>query len=241
MRAIISSAFVILAIGTLLLWYFLRYQRARREQRGVTLVTQWYRTKDARRNAEIDKCIAANHSNPYITRHVYFVPDDQAHLVPQFNHSTEIRPVPERMAFQDAFALNVRDDELVVVANSDIIFTPEATRAIIHKLGANEVFALSRWDCDDATAEAYARAKPFLREDSQDAWCWRGKMSMRDTERIPLGVWGCDNRIAWEFQQIRQVRNPSKSIKLFHLHPSDFRTTPESRRISDPYAYIPAE
>lgn len=101
-----------------------------------------------------------------------------------------------------------------VIANSDIYFEevplPPPPRG--------EVFALSRWDVD-------ASGNPTLWDhaDSQDAWIFYGRPTF--DAPFTMGVPGCDNVLVHLFRESGyKVRNPSKSIRAYHLHLSKYRS-----------------
>jgi hypothetical protein len=74
--------------------------------------------------------------------------------------------------------------------------------------------ALSRWDVG-----ASGSARLFERGDSQDVWVFQGPVRGEGIGEYPVGVYDCDNKIAWELEQAGyEVRNPALSLRTYHLH-----------------------
>ncbi len=105
-----------------------------------------------------------------------------------------------------------------VIANSDIYFD-HTLREQAHKLHANEVWALSRWD-DKGGSNLF----PYHRPDSQDAWIVRsGPWSVQAP--YPMGVPGCDNAIAHVLHSMGlELSNPCRTVRAIHLHLTGYRT-----------------
>lgn len=145
-----------------------------------------------------------------------------------------------RPTFNDLFDL-CKADAVNVIANSDIYFTE-----LPHTPPPGEVWALSRWDVDaDGNATLWDHA------DSQDAWIINGKPVGVDAP-FTMGVPGCDNVLVHLFREAGYVvRNPSKTIKAYHLHLSQYRSYLENNgqgrggaklyRLPPPYAFAKPE
>lgn len=119
-----------------------------------------------------------------------------------------------RPSFHDLFKL-CRPNMVNVIANSDIYFDA----SIRAKPAFGECFALSRWNID-----AQGRATHYANSYSQDAWVVEGGPYELDAP-FPMGMPGCDNRIAKVLLDAGWVlRNPSKTIKAYHLHNVDWRS-----------------
>jgi hypothetical protein len=134
-----------------------------------------------------------------------------------------------RLPFSDFFAminLVAQKDDISIIANSDIYFD---TLYGIGNLKENEVYALSRWDGNHL----------YDREDSQDAWVFKGKIKTVANCNFGLGIPGCDNAIAERLQRAGYtVLNPSKSIKTIHLHSSNIRNYDRRTTVPKPYLLI---
>ncbi len=147
-----------------------------------------------------------------------------------------------RPTFNELFAL-CKPDAVNVIANSDIYFDQDSVD-LLHNLGSKECFALSRWD-----EEEFGRYRLWDHADSQDAWCFRGIPQGIDAP-FTMGIPGCDNNIAWLIDQAGYVvRNPSRTIRAYHLHNVEWRSylaDPEGKarggqkmeRIPPPYKLV---
>jgi hypothetical protein len=121
----------------------------------------------------------------------------------------------KRMTYQDLFdKINEQtcDDDINVIVNLDIYFDDSILE--LNRITKNQFIALSRYDIFADGTVHFDGPKQF----SQDTWAWRGKVRI-STANFYLGVYACDNRIAYEAQQAGyEVFNPSYSIKTYHLH-----------------------
>ena len=60
-----------------------------------------------------------------------------------------------------------------------------------------------------------------------------------DEDDIPLGIPGCDNRIAYELKEAGyEVINPSKRVKTYHYHLSNYRSYKEIDRLEGEFYCI---
>lgn len=144
---------------------------------------------------------------------------------------------------------------LNVIANADIYFdrssisdfgrlmvynTFEAGRHSVK----SDVFALSRWDVDPTGVSML-----WSHHDSQDTWIVYGGPHEVDAP-YTMGVPGCDNALIHALQQAGfTVSNPSKSIRTYHLHLSNYRSYLDNGngqgrggaklyRVPPPYAFV---
>lgn len=126
------------------------------------------------------------------------------------------------------------NDDINIIANSDIYFKPEDLDLIEKNLNKNQCYALCRWDV------ITDREPLFLnRWDAQDSWCFRGQVRPVRFSEFYLGKPGCDNRIAYELKQAGyDVLNPSKTIRSYHLHNSGIRNYISNRDQSVPKPYL---
>lgn len=142
----------------------------------------------------------------------------------------EVIVVYGRPTFKELFELTKEyPNDINCFCNSDIYFT-DLTR--IRQIKANECFAITRADLlNDPNCVG-----------SQDAWVFKGVIKPIDAD-FTMGMWGCDNRVAYEIQKTGyDIKNPSLSINLVHLHEIDNRIwNPEERKrntIKPPYLTI---
>ena len=81
--------------------------------------------------------------------------------------------------------------------------------------------------------------KLFDRDDSQDAWVFRGLVGYVDGAKETLGRAGIDNAIADRLSKKGYtVLNPSRTIKSFHLHKTQIRRYNPMDTVSKPYLLI---
>lgn len=154
----------------------------------------------------------------------------------------KITPIYEgRPTFSDMFAL-CEPRMVNVIANSDIYFDAEGVE-LLGVMSMDDCYALSRWNVDE-----HGNATPYRLRDSQDAWAFCGMPSF--AADFPLGVPGCDNRIAKLFLDAGySVKNPCRSVKAYHLHNVQWRSylvNPDGRarggdkieRVPGPYHFV---
>jgi hypothetical protein len=121
-------------------------------------------------------------------------------------------------------------DDINIIANSDIYFLSEDLEKM-KGLHYNQCYALTRWDI-------YPDGMPvFLnRVDSQDCWIFRGKVKNVPGAIFPLGVPGCDNKMALLLRDSGYVvSNPSITIKSYHLHNSKISYYTRNDAVPPPY------
>lgn len=166
----------------------------------INLFVNYYLDKNPLREKEINYCLLKNLSNPELNT---IVLNSQNRLTFKF--------------FFDRINLVSLEDDINIVANSDIYF--DQTILLSEKINQDQCYALSRWD-----VLLDGSAKHYFRQDSQDAWIFRGKIRDNLFSDFNLGYRGCDNRLAHELNKIGyQVSNPSISIKSYHVQNSNVR------------------
>lgn len=201
-----------------------------------TLLTQFYKSPNEARNRELELCFRENLKNKAITRFVWFVPESDRQHIPDWLQG-EIIVTKDRLVYSDAFQAS-RPGDLHILCNSDIIIGEEAVQLIEANLKDDQAYCLSRWDCDPLDELNLSKAKLETYFRSQDSWCWRGLINCAGD--VPLGVSGCDNRIAYELSRVRRVSNPARTIKTLHVHTSNFRTyRHDVGKIPPPHLGIP--
>lgn len=148
-------------------------------------------------------------------------------------------PRDTRPRFSDLLEDARRDAEandVVVVANADILIPSNTLRIINEHLRENQVYCLNRW-------EVSSRQGIHLWdvEYGQDAWVFRGPPKPNIGGDYWFGLPGVDNRFAHELDAAGyEVLNPSKDIRTYHIHASNKRTATnnEAHRVPPPYLYI---
>jgi len=191
----------------------------------LNLFTGWY---SSTRDFENELCLINNILNPLINK-IYLLSEDSK---PFPKNEKVVGIITDKKPTYNIFfeIINQLDSDISIISNSDIYF--DETLKHVFNLQENECYALTRWDVlEDNTIEL------FDRKDSQDVWIFKNKIKDIDGD-FNLGIWGCDNRIAYEIQKAGYIiLNPSLSIKSFHIH-KRIPTTGKSKRIPKPYFYI---
>lgn len=139
----------------------------------------------------------------------------------------DVLPIPGRPTFAEMFAAAnavASPEDISVVANSDVSFDETLGLAAEH-LDHQTCWALSRDDME--------------RQDSQDAWVFRGSICI-PAAHFPPGIPGCDNRLAWLLRHVGyQVLNPCRSVRVRHHHASGLRNYRRGiDRVPGPYLRV---
>jgi hypothetical protein len=204
----------------------------------IRLFTTYYAEKNEERRKEYETCLLANLS---------CLPIGQICILDENSKSTieDCRilrqQVSRRPTYQDFFTwINevASHSDYSIIANSDIAFTPSISTIKIFDWEKRPLcLSLSRWDVDTS-----GTAKLFEHGDSQDAWVFKGKVCGVKSN-FPLGVYDCDNKIAWELEQAGyHVINPCYAVRTYHHHQCGFRsyetTPPPDYGIRPPFRYV---
>lgn len=218
------------------------------------LFTTAYRTTNPGRREELDKALRSNvtaFDSVHVLSEGEFAPDWFS------NYAREgcewwIQHKRQTVAELIALAQRCEPKDVVILANSDIEFTWPDLMKMNDCLLHDEAYCLSRWDY---IAQEYKRdrkngeLKPvkehtgirlFDRDDSQDAWVFRGPPKTEIGGEYPFGVPGVDNRLAHDIAAAGyRVLNPSKTIRSYHPHVSGERlcNKPELR-LPLPYLFV---
>lgn len=194
----------------------------------IHLFVSTYTDKDSARNEELRECLRRNRENPHIKK-------------------VHTRESKEKLTYAEFFSWvnqTCRKGEVGIVSNSDIYF--DETVSLVQGIQSNQCYALSRWDHWKDYDEDWLRRNPVTLVDipkgSQDSWVFRtpirpiadirnscrhrdGKPYFVKGGGFPLGVPGCDRRIAFVLKESGyEVINPCQSIITHHLHAQPSRT-----------------
>lgn len=181
----------------------------------IRLFYNYYEDKNPTRKREIDMCLQRNLNNKLLTTTII-----------------ESANKPTYESFFESINKITAPDDINIICNSDIFF--DDTIALALNLKEKQVYALSRWDWHNDNHIVF-----FDRPDSQDTWIVKGRVD-NVFGKFTLGMRGCDNRIAAEFQIAGyRVTNPSKSIKTYHVHNSNIRNYSSVDVIPKPYLTVP--
>lgn len=206
-------------------------------QVSAVLLTTLYPEKNAERRLEYERCLTNNLNNNYITQ--IRILDEGCGW--HFDSPKVItRPIQRRPTYNDFFNwINEDrvDNHVYIIANSDICV--DSSIRILEYFNWSEqlCLAVSRWDMLEN-----GQSELFERGDSQDAWIFKGKID-RVQGNFPLGVYDCDNKIAWELEQAGyRVINPCYAVRTYHHHQCGYRsyevTTPPDYGIRPPFRYV---
>lgn len=206
----------------------------------VNLFTTYYNDLD--RNVELMTVQALNHRNKVIDKVYIWDETEQPCNVTKFEIKRRVR----RPTFQDLFDwVNevTGDNDINIIANSDIYFDDMGLEMMKVALGVNDCWALTRWDVNSNNmvrqGDVMVHDCTFMnRRDSQDSWCFKGRIHFGNFD-FELGKPGCDNAIAHRLQEAGyNVTNPSWTIKTFHLHKGDARPWHGTARVEPPYTLL---
>lgn len=208
------------------------------------LLVGLYREPEPARAAELRECLARNVAHDAIARvHVFVEDSDAAGRVESLRSdavlgSAKVTLVPHgrRVTFADLFdyAARVLPGEDVAVVNADIYFDGTLRRMEGMDL-AGRMLALSRWDI-----ESDGGLRLFAAPYSQDAWIFRAPMPAGMNASWPLGVPGCDSRLAAEAERVGlTVTNPAYDVRAVHLHRSAVRRYTSRDRLGGDHRYVP--
>jgi FkbM family methyltransferase len=206
------------------------------------LLVGFYRHPDERRMAELAECLRRNSANRWFASINVMIEDESTaeHVLACVDaadrHKVAAVRHGRRLLYDDLFAYAASHLRLetIVVANADIAFDDSLGRLAGRDLHG-QLLCLSRWDeHDDGTVTLFEHAG------SQDVWIFEAPLPPM-TATFPLGVPGCDNRIAAEATLVgMRVSNPSRTIVAHHLHRSDVRSYSEASRIHGHVRHVPA-
>lgn len=205
--------------------------------RDFVLYTPFYHSLNEERNAENLYCLRKNLEHPDIAK-IYLL-NEESEL--PFEHEKLVQiSIPKRPSFAYIFDIISKQDtgsSIKILANTDIYF--DETLAKAKDIREGEIYALTRWD-----EQADGTKKFFLKYHSQDAWIFKGNIE-RTIGDYPMGQPGCDNRLVYEFKRCGyEVKNPSFSIHITHVHASGFRpylNESQVKYVQGEYAYLMPE
>jgi hypothetical protein len=210
------------------------------------LVTLHHISENESRNREYRICLNKNLENPLISTIVLLSEKRIIDPTIVFNPKIRVSYTRKRPTYWDAFKaawkykkrIFNRKKSLLIVCNSDIYISSDSINKMYCRVNKKTCLALSRWNAF-VTENLTIDYELFNRRDSQDTWVFFNSIK-KGRYRIPIGIQGCDNRIAKELTRAGyDVKNPSLTIVTNHLHLSEVRTyTDSSKRIKGPYFLV---
>jgi|LakMenEpi03Aug12_release.lakeMendotaPanAssembly.Ray.scaffolds.fasta_scaffold264668_2 hypothetical protein len=214
----------------------------------MNLLIEYYKSQNDQRDSEYLFCIKQNLVNNLIKKIFVFISDDSPFELQ--DNKIEIIKKENRPTFGDLFDFcNERlPNELCIIANTDIFFD-ESLNQVIDFNFENIFIALTRWDMIYYQDRWNLRFYDFPWRNpndeittghfSQDAWIFRTPFKNDPRLNFLMGKPGCDNRISQIVHENGyEVRNPSKTIMIKHLHQSNFRTYTNNDTVTGPYLLI---
>lgn len=202
----------------------------------TTLIIPFYTDKSPERNEELIKCYEKNIQLDELDK-IILVIDDKTKV--KRNNKVEVVYVQSRPTYLDLFKIaNMHNSGGVsIIANTDIYFDDVNLIKIKHTVSEDMCFALSRWDVQLNGEYIHHNSR-----DSQDVWIFKGKINTSIEGEFFLGLPGCDNRIAYEIGKVGyDIRNPSITIKSYHLHLTQVKNYERTEQyiVPNPYRLLP--
>jgi len=201
----------------------------------LRLFTTWYDCADDIRRRELVTALRNNVDNPSVDQ-VCVLREGDADMIVESNKLVA-RDIDRRPNFEDFFWwINELqgDDDLAVIANTDI-WLDKSIELAKEYLKLEECWALARWD------KHQGKLQLFDRNDSQDAWVFRGPLRAMSAA-FPLGGIRCDNRLLYELQTAGyETYNPSFQVRVHHEHDTpvrEYATENQKGYVEVPYRYI---
>jgi len=190
----------------------------------INLFVSHYQCGNRQRQRELNFCLRENEKNPIIDAIKLFA---ERPTYTNFFEQTELFP-----------------NDINILANADIYFNE--TLEHIKEIGIRDCYALTRWELDGKTPvlfeEKHVRNKQAKAKHSQDVWIFKGAITSI-YGRFPLGIPGCDNRIAYEIiRRGYRLTNPSLTVQAIHLHKIETReyNIPEGwpKQVQTPWKWV---
>ncbi len=207
----------------------------------INLFYNYYNDNTQERAEEIKACAGENLKNDTIDKIYLFNESEESF---HNNNVTDIK-IASRPLFKDVFekvSLYSKDNDINVIINSDCFLDTDDTLKL-NQIGQNEAWCILRTEIKSINPFKLNKKlnKRNLRKhsgDMQDGWVFVGKPKQGMWLNFHLGTPGCDNRLAYEFQNVGySIKNPGIKLKLYHFHNTKIRTYSELERVPEPYAF----
>ena len=217
------------------------------------LMTEYFHASQSARRKEILLSILANCKVPQIKRIIVFADPEVGFplslkeiLSNEYYKKIEIQHtrLGHRSTYSDFFSY--ANEHLIgencIICNNDISFNEtldEIEKAQDFNLKGHFI-CLTRWDIMQ-DGSLHFKQPEWVRKNSQDAWIFKSPAPKKMVKKggFYLGRPGCDGMIAY-LATISglKVFNPSKIIKIEHLHLSGHRTYKRKHRLGGPDIYM---
>ncbi len=193
----------------------------------IRLLINLYPMDAGPRLEEITFCLRSNMANRAISEIIVLDEGFPNRDLLENSKVTVVR-IDSRPGFS-AYYDELSPDALNLLANNDIRFDSTLKKLKWLALGRYDLLCLTRTEAD---GRLYKAGKG----DTQDAWLFLGKAGPLRACAFPMGIPGCENRLAFEFFAARyRVLNPSRLVRAHHEHRSQTRSYREAQRIPGPY------
>lgn len=203
----------------------------------VILYQNFYIDKAPERQAELEECLSQNIACSLIDEIVLIADSNTIETICVRFPSEKIKWLiwSGRPTYNDFLLLIKPEQAFHVIANTDIYFND--TLGLVKRRGVAEgtCFALSRYDrMLDGTLS------PHLCRGSQDVWIFSKPPKVVPGADFTLGIPGCDNKFANLLLRAGyRVVNPSKDIKIIHVHNTGIRNyVKDTDRLPPPYFLV---
>lgn len=202
-------------------------ERISQHMKSIRLLINLYPMEAGDRLEEIAACLSLNLANPLISEIVVLDEGFPRQELLQ-NSKVTVQKIGSRPDFAGYYD-RLSPDGLNVLANNDIWFDRTLGRLRWLASGPYDLLCLSRREADGTLCKS-------KEGDAQDAWIFYGQAAPLKECTFPMGIPGCENRLAFEFFAKRyRVLNPSRVIRAHHEHRSQSRSYEESQRVPGPY------
>ena len=204
-----------------------RRERIPQHMKKIQLLINLYPIEAGERFEEISLCLQKNIANPLISEITVL---DEGFPKPELfsDAKVTVHSISRRPDFAD-FYDDLNPDGINLISNNDIWFDQSLKK--VNWLGLNpyDLICLTRREPDKTLYKSD-------KGDAQDSWLFLGKPEPLKNCTFPMGVPGCENRLAFLFFLKRyRVLNPSKIIRAWHEHRSGNRNYQSADRIEGPY------
>jgi hypothetical protein len=193
----------------------------------MILITTFYESDNIERTKEYIICLENNIKNEFI-ENIYLL-NEKIYDGYEILMNKKIIQINfgRRITYSDAiiFVNENFKGNICIISNSDIYFD-NTLRYLINYNMNHKVLALSRND--------------MMRLDSQDSWIFKAPLRININQcNFHFGILGCDNRFARICRDGNNIIiNPSKTIKTYHVHKTQYRTYNNKNRIKGLYYFI---
>ena len=203
------------------------------------LYLEYWKCPDEKRDLEILEAIQKNiESNLFDEITIFY----EKNAIPKINNiKNTIFVETNRLKLNEILqyiSYKSSDDDVNILACSDIIFDDTINYSLTIK--HDEFYAITRHENDGLL---HNPNNPY--GTSQDCWIFLGKFKgeLKKYDFYFFGIPGADGKIAFNSIDYYYVKNPCKSIKLYHNHNTDIRIgdsdqTKHHTKISTPHLFV---